>query len=305
MPAPNDGVADSWPPLAYRDFAPTQYLLHMALQAIGKLKLHEPFQPQWCGVPLWVNARGLTTGAIPYAGGAYEIRVDLIAHEVACVTTWDFSGRFALGPTSVAGFVSALFDLLDRAGVRVSIDLDPCEVTNPVPFDRDTEPRPYERALVNNWWRILLSTQRVMQVFDGRFQGKTQPIGLMWGTLDIRDAFYNGKPAVPEANADYIRRNAMNAEVVEIGWWAGNAAYPKPAFYSFAYPQPAGVENARIGPPHARWDPAMGEFLLDYEALRESKTPDDDLLSFFESTYRAVSECAGWDADLIGTGRPE
>ena len=127
----------------------------------------------------------------------------------------------------------------------------------------------------------------------------------MWGTLDIRDVRYNGKHASPGAEADYIRRNAMNEELIEVGWWSGNPAYPKPAFYSFTYPQPEGIENATVSPPGSRWESTMGEFLLDYEDLRRSKDPDGDLLSFFESTYKAGAERAGWDPSLIGSGRPE
>ena len=296
---------DPWPALSYPDFAGTQYLLHMGLQAVGKLKLKAPFQPQWSAIVLLLSARGLTTGPIGYAGGAYEVSMDLIAHEMTCTTSAGHSGRFTLAPMSVAEFVERLFGLLQSVGVDVSINPMPQEVAHPIRFDQDKERRPYESAMAQSWWRILLSTQRVMQVFRGGFQGKTQPIGLMWGTLDIRDVLYNGKRAAPPPEADYIRRNAMNAELIEMGWWAGSAAYAKPAFYGFTFPQPPGIENAEVSPASARWDPAMGEFILDYDDLRQSKDPDGDLLSFFRSTYKAGAERAGWDPGLMGSGRAE
>lgn len=304
MPATNDSHRDPWPELSYPDFAGTQYLLHMGLQAVGKLKLKAPFQPQWSAIAMAMSARGLTTGPIDYAGGVYEVNVDLMAHELICVTSWGSSGSFKLAPMSVAEFVERLFDLLRKAGVDVSINLMPQEVANPIPFDQDKEPRPYEPTLAHHWWRIMLSTQRVMQVFRGAFEGKTQPIGLMWGTLDIRDVLYNGKAVAPPPKSDYIRRNAMNAELIEMGWWAGSAAYPKPAFYSFAYPQPAGIEGAPISHASARWDATMGEFILDYDDLRLSKDPDGDLLAFFRTAYNAGAQRAGWDPKLMGSGRP-
>jgi hypothetical protein len=206
---------------------------------------------------------------------------------------------------SVAEFVERIFDLLHQAGIDVSINLMPQEIPNPIPFNQDKAPRFYDPMMANSWWRILLSTQRVMQAFRGFFQGKTQPVCLMWGTLDIRDVFYSGKPASPGANTDYIRRNAMNAELIEMGWWDGNAAYPRAAFYSFTYPQPAGIEDAEVSPPSARWNPDMSEFILDYDDLRKSKDPDGDLLSFFRSTFKAGFERANWDPDLMGNGRPD
>jgi len=296
---------EPWPPLSYPDFAATQHLLHMGLQAVGKLKLEEPFEPQWAEVPLLLSSRGLTTGPIRYSGGAYEVTVDLISHQVACATSWGASGRHDLASMSVAAFVKQLFDILGKAGINASINLRPQEVPNAIPFDQDTILRPYDSALVNAWWRILLSTQRVMQIFRGRFKGKTQPIGLMWGTLDIRDVRYNGKPASPGEKADYIRRNAMNEELIEVGWWSGSTAYPKPAFYSFTYPQPKEIEQAKVSPASSRWESAMSEFLLDYDDLRKSRDPDGDLLSFFESTYHAGAESAGWDPHLSGSGRRE
>jgi hypothetical protein len=55
-----DIVYQPWPPLSYPDFAATQHLLHMGLQAVGKLKLKEPFEPQWAGITLLLSSRGLT-----------------------------------------------------------------------------------------------------------------------------------------------------------------------------------------------------------------------------------------------------
>ena len=293
-----------WPALSYPDFSATQHLLHMGLQVIGKLKLTEPFEPQWAEVPLWLTSRGLTTGPLPHSGGAYEVTLDCISHLVMCATSWDTSGHFDMRSMAVAEFVERLFDLLRKAGVNPSINMKPQEVPDVIPFDQDKQQRPYESTLVNRWWRILVSTHRVMQVVHGRFTGKTQPIGLMWGTMDIRDVRYNGKPASPGDKADYIRRNAMNEELIEVGWWSGNATYPRPAFYSFTYPQPARIELSKISPLSSRWVPEMGEFLLDYDDLRTSKNPDHDLLSFFESTYKAGAECAGWDPGLVGSGIP-
>lgn len=296
---------DLWPVFSGPAFAPTRHLLHMTLQAVGKLKLAEPFQPQWAEVALWLYARGLTTGPIPYHGGVFEVRADFLSHELQWFTSSGSSGRLPLGPTSVAVIVSALIDQLRKAGIEITITLAPQEVPDPIPFDKDTETRPYDRDLVNAWWRILLSAQRVLKVFLGRFTGKTQPIGLMWGTFDIRAVLYNGKPASPAPGAGFIRRNAMNAELIEMGWWTGDTVYPKPAFYSFTYPQPQGIERAQIGPSAARWDAGMGEFLLDYDDLRGSADPDRDLLTFLETTYAAGATAAGWDPNLIGTGRPE
>ena len=295
---------DAWPSLPYDAFAPTGHLLHMGLQAIGKLSLWKPFEPEWANVALEVTSRGLTTGLVPLGSGAFSVDVDLLAHEIRCDTTSGKTGRVALGPMSVAELTGRIDDMLGAAGVEARVNRMPQEVPHPVPFDEDRQPRPYDRALVHAWWRILVSVHRVMQRYHARFRGKTQPIGLMWGTFDLRDVRYDGRPVPPESGAGYIRRNAMDAAQIEVGWWSGNESYPKPAFYSFTYPQPEGVEHAKVKPAGSRWDPTLREFVLDYDDLRACAHPEADLLGFFESTYLAGAERAGWDAKLIGPAQP-
>jgi len=294
---------DAWPALQYEEFSPTARLLHMGLQAVGKLTLLRPFEPEWANVALALTTRGLATGLVPWQGGAFEVEADLVAHEVRCSTTWGRSGGFALRPMSVADFHRALLGALRGAGVEVSVNTRPQEVPEPVPFDQDTEARPYDRVLAQAWWRVLVSVHEVLERYHARFRGKTQPIGFMWGTFDIRDVRYSGRPVPEAASMGYIRRNAMDEELVEAGWWTGSPTYPRPAFYSFTWPKPAGIEQAAL-PSKARWDGAMGEFLLDYEDLRAARNPGEELLAFFESSYEAGATRAGWPQGLVGAARP-
>ncbi|PJE10724.1 DUF5996 family protein [Legionella sp.] len=296
---------EAWPQLPYKEFKSTSHLLHMGMQLIGKLKLTTPFEPQWANVPFWLNARGLTTGPIPYHTGIFTIDLDFIAHKVVCSTSWQFVGELNLTSMSVSEFTQALFKLLSQAGITIEINPLPQEVPHPIPFNEDTEQQSYNRDLANAWWRILVSSYRIMQQYHAQFTGKTPPIGFMWGTFDLRDARYQGVAVSTEGpNAGYIRRNAMNETQVEAGWWSGNANYPRPAYYSFTFPQPKGIENSAIKPASARWDKSRGLFILDYDDLQKSKTPEKDLLIFLESTYKAGAALAHWDTSLVSSGKP-
>ncbi|KTD20804.1 Uncharacterised protein [Legionella lansingensis] len=296
---------EPWPELPYKDFVPTAYLLHMGMQVIGKLKLTTPFEPQWANVPLWITSRGLTTGPIPYDTGIFSIDIDFIAHIIICTTSWQSMNEFKLHSMSVAEFTQSLFKLLSETGIKIEINLMPQEIASPIPFNKDTKQRTYSTTLANAWWRILVSSYRVMQRYHAKFNGKTPPIGLMWGTFDLRDARYQGV-SVPTTgiNAEYIRRNAMNETQIETGWWSGSVNYPRPAYYSFTYPQPNGIEQSQIKPAAARWDSSMGLFILDYDDVQKSQNPEEDLYMFLESTYKAGSELAQWEKELVGSGRP-
>lgn len=291
---------EAWPKLYYKDFESTAHLLHMGMQVIGKLKLTTPFEPQWANVPFWINARGLTTGPIPYDTGIFTVDLDFIAHKITCSTSWQLVDGFSLESMSVSEFTQSVFKLLSQAGIDIEINPLPQEIPDPIPFHEDIKQRTYNRALANSWWRILVSSYRIMQQYHAKFTGRTPPIGFMWGTFDLRDARYQGI-AVPTTgvNAGYIRRNAMNETQIEAGWWSGNVSYPRPAYYSYTYPQPEGIERCLIKPASARWDNSLGLFILDYDDVRRSKTPEKDLLLFLESTYKNGAELAHWETKLV------
>lgn len=298
-------VYEPWPALSYEEFAPTAHLLHMATQAVGKIKLLSPYEPEWANVILLITSRGLTSGPIPYKSGIFSIDFDLVEHQIICTCSWGHINKFALNAMSVANLTKTLLDTLNRMGIDVIINPKPQEIPNPILFHEDTIIRPYNAALANAWWRILVSTYNIMQRYHAKFLGKTPPIGLMWGTFDLRDARYNGTRIVPTGpNTGYLRRNAMDEAQIEIGWWHGNPSYQRPAYYSFTYTQPIGIEDAKVNPTTAHWEKSLGEFILDYDDVRHSKNPEADLLAFFESTYQAGAKLAGWDSKLIGSGVP-
>ena len=68
-----------------------------------------------------------------------------------------------------------------------------------------------------------------------------------------------------------------------------------PSFYAYAYPTPAGYAAASIRPDEAGFDATLGEFLLPYDAVRQSAAPEQTLLRFLQSSYRAAAEAGGWN----------
>ncbi len=296
---------DAWPALPYAEFSETAHVLHMLVQAIGKTKLITPFEPHWANVALWLTYRGFTTGPISYQQGIFSIELDLIEHKVICQTSWSTVKYFDIKSGSVAELTHNLFATLHELGINKKINLMPQEIPNPIAFDQDTTVRQYNAALANAWMRIMTSTYIVLQRYHARFRGITPPVGLMWGTFDLRDARYLNVAVPTEGiNSDYIRRNAMDVAQVEVGFWHGNPQYQKPAYFSFTYPQPKDIEKSIIQPKAARWDKTLGEFIFDYDDVRTSTRPAEDLQAFFESTYAAGSTQAHWDPTLLGKGIP-
>ena len=62
-----------------------------------------------------------------------------------------------------------------------------------------------------------------------------------------------------------------------------------------AVPEPNGLKDARVRPDAAYYHRELGEFILPYEAVRTSSSPDADLAAFIDSTYEAAATRARWD----------
>lgn len=267
--------------------------------------LTEPFAPHWANLAMPLTSRGITTGMIPFDSRTFSVDVDFISHEIICSSSSGQQEKIKLKSMSVAELTTKIFAALEHIGIKIKINQKPQEVSNPINFDQDTAHRDYDEVVVNAWWRILVSTYRVLLKFHSRFYGITPSIGLFWGTLDLRDARYKGLhlPAT-ETMSDYITRNSMDDAQVEVGWSSSNEKYPVPSFFAFAYPKPPGLEQVKMGLNGVKWIAAINEFVLDYDTLRQSKNPENDLLLFFETYYQTVAKLDHWEPTLTVSGEP-
>jgi hypothetical protein len=296
---------EAWPAFSAAEFAPTSHLFYMCVQVLGKLMLTQPFEPHWANLAMPITSRGISTGIIPYQQGAFSIDVDCIDHVIIFNSSLGKTSILKLSSISVAVLIQQIFQHLEYIGVNLTINLNPQEMSNPIPFDQDEAPRIYDGKVINAWWRIILSTYRVLLKFHSRYYGITPRIGLVWGTLDLRDARYKGVHlAIPDALSNYIARNAMDDAQFEVGFSASNEKYLTPSFFAFTYPKPEGLENAVVKPAASKWVAAVSEFILDYDDLRKAKNPDEELLLFFESSYQTFAGLAKWDSALVVSGKP-
>ena len=90
-------------------------------------------------------------------------------------------------------------------------------------------------------------------------------------------------------------QEAYSHEVSSCGFWPGGGLVDEPSYYAYAYPEPQGFKEYPIQPPQAFYHTGISEFLLPYNVVRTSNSPDEVLLSFLQSTYEAAANCANWD----------
>jgi hypothetical protein len=160
--------------------------------------------------------------------------------------------------------------------------------------------RPYDPDQARTFWRALVQIDRVLSCFRTRFLGKCSPVHFFWGSFDMAVTRFSGRRAPPHPGnvphlPDAVAREAYSHEVSSAGFWPGGGGVQEPCFYAYAYPAPAGFASAPVSPSQARFDSALGEFLLPYEAVRTAPDPDAALTAFLQSTYEAAATLAHWD----------
>lgn len=296
---------EPWPSLPLEAWSETCATLHLWTQIAGKIRLvQSPWVNHSWHVTLYVTARGLTTLPIPHGLRTFQIDFDFVAHRLVVQSSDGGTGGFALEPQSVAAFYGRLMGELDRLGLHVDIYRMPNEIENPIRFDQDETHRSYDPEYAHRFWRILVQADRVFKEFRARFLGKCSPVHFFWGAADLAVTRFSGRRAPEHPGGiphlpDWVTREAYSHEVSSCGFWAGGGPIPYPAFYSYAYPEPAGFSAASIRPDAAFYSKDFGEFILPYDAVRESESPESTLLGFLQSTYEAAANLAQWDRGAL------
>lgn len=292
------------PPLPLDEWEPTYLTLHRWTQVVGKVALQlAPPLNHWWNVALQVTPRGLATPSIPVSGRSLCLTFDFCAHRFEIQCSDGHLDGFELCPMPVAEFYRRALDGLHTIGVDVTLNPVPVEVVDRTPLDQDMKHTAYDREQVQRLHAILIETDRIFQVFRGRFVGKSSPVNFYWGAFDLATSRFSGR-ANPDVPNDPVMGEAYSHEVIAHGFWPGGdwplgGRVNEAVYYAYAVPSPPGFAQEQVQPAQARFDAAFGEFLLPYEAVRSSADPDETLLSFMESTYRSAARLLHWETKSL------
>ena len=301
MPSEQD-----WPPLPYAEWADTRATLHLWTQVVGKIRLKRtPWLNHSWHVTLYLSARGLTTGPIPAGARTFEMEFDFLDHLLWVRASDGHRRQVELRPVSVAEFFADVQIALKELSLDTAVNPMPCEIADCVPFDEDTVHKSYDAGAAQRFFRTLASAHRVLTHFRSGFLGKVSPVHFFWGSFDLAVTRFSGRPAPPHPGGvphlpNSVAREAYSHEVSSAGFWPGS---PGPveyaAFYSYAYPAPAGFDAAKVKPAEAFFEKTLGEFILPYDAVRKARDGDALLMEFLQSTYAAAADLATWDRKAL------
>jgi hypothetical protein len=299
----------AWPELPLGDWRSTYATLHMWSQIVGKTRLAlASMENHWWQVAFYLTARGFTTSAMPYANRSIEVQFDFLAHELVIQVSDGSRRSFPLASMSVAEFFARYMNTLRELGIDPKIYATPVEVVTAIPFAQDREHATYQAPAAQQCWLIMLNTERVMKRFRGSFLGKQSPVHFFWGSFDLACTRFSGRRAPRHPGGaphcpDWVMVEAYSHECSSCGFWPGDEN-AQPAFYAYAYPEPADYPARGVEPAAARYDTTAREFLLPYESMRAAPKPDEALLRFFQTTYEAAADLGRWDRAALDRAAP-
>ena len=294
-------MAPRWPALPFEQWHATCDTLHAHTQVLGKLaaKLAPP-EPELQHAALRLTARGWETAPLPApdGSGAFVVVLDLRSHEAVVEHSDGRVRAIALAPNrAVADVTDGVLGAVRELAGPVELDLHPQEVAWSVALDADREHASYDAEQVSTYFAVVTRVALVLAAFRAPYRGRSTPVNAWWGSFDLAVSLFSGKPADPPAS-DFIMRNAMDAQEVAVGWWPGDARYPKPAFYAYAHPAPDGFSSATLAPSAARWEQGLGEYVLDWDDVCASEDPHGDALAFARSAFQHACLVCEWDPAL-------
>ena len=297
-------MSSPWPTLSYEEWSATCDTLHAHTQVLGKLAVAlAPAEPQLQHAALRLTARGWETAPLPASdgSGALVVALDLRTHEAVVEHSDGQVRRVALTPDRAVGEVTReVLDAVRGLAGAVEIDPKPQEVPWSAPLDEDTEHTTYDPPQVASYFAAATRAALVLAEFRAPYRGRSTPVNAWWGSFDLAVSMFSGLPADPPSD-DFIMRNAMDAQEVAIGWWPGDLRSGKAAFYAYAHPAPEGFAAATLSPPPARWDAALGEYILDWDDVCAGANPHAIGLEFAHSAFRHACAVCEWDPALLAS----
>ena len=245
-------MSRQWRPLPYEAWSATCDTLHAHTQVLGKLAASmAPPEPQLQHAALRLSGRGWETRPLPApdGSGALVVALDLHNHQAVAEHSDGRVHQIPLAPNRPVGAVTreVLAAVGDLVG-PIHFDPKPQETPWTTPLDDDEEHTTYDTSQATEYFAAATQAALVLAALRAPYRGRSTPVNAWWGSFDLAVGLFSGEPVDPPSR-DFISRNSANAQQIEIGWWPGDARYPKAAFFAFAFPAPPGVESATLSQP--------------------------------------------------------
>ncbi|MCQ1954188.1 DUF5996 family protein [Arthrobacter sp. zg-Y238] len=284
--------------LNYPDWQATADTLHLYLQVAGKVKLERSYpEPEWGHVRMPLTVQGIGTGIMPGPDTNFEIYFNLRQHHVDVQNTNYIRTRIELSDgLSVADFYRQLMGALEFIEAPTSINTDPQEFYDPVPFDADTKHSTYDKHAVELFLDNLHFAHRSLEQFLGPVRGKVFAPSYWFGTMDLSGTIFSGQ-SEPYPGNGVIAVNCFDERFCEFGFWPGDPSSTDPAFYVMPYPflSNIGSYGTMLAPAKAQFLTRSSEFILTLKDAFSYDDPQQAVVDFCRTSFDIVQRLDPWD----------
>ena len=282
------------PKLPLDEWQDTYNTLQKVLQIIGKVKWElAPLQPRWWHVAEYINIDGFTTGTLSVGDTGGWIDITLNTHTMSVDVRTDAGNTTVIAlesPLNLGAFYDQLDAVLSDAGAMTDGVKSRFTEEREALTD-ESKSLAFDAEMARKFWRVMLWVDTVMTEFKGRFQGVSSPVHLFWHHMDVAHSRF-ARPA-NDSKADEIE--------VAFGFWAGDDTVREPAFYSYTWAPPEGIESEPLAPESAIWKDNHGSPMafVRYHDILNEPDPRAAVLEFLESAYQAGATLSGFDVKSL------
>ena len=267
--------------------------LHMVLQILGKVRVAlSPKEPEWAHVALYVSARGITTGPVPSPAGLLEVEVDFARPRGRRAHVGGRGGRrrrcaTVRSPSSGASSSRRCA----RSGVNTELSDDAPGGRRPDPVPRRHDAPHVRRAeAAARFWQVLTAIEPVFEDVPRRVPGQGVARPVLLGERRPRGHAILRSAVHAPSGPGMLERETYDYEQMSVGWWPGNASFPDPAFYAYAYPKPEGIEAGGARRRRARRGTrTSASSSCSTSDVRTAASPAAALREFLDAAYDACA----------------
>ncbi|MGI9530535.1 DUF5996 family protein [Lutimonas sp.] len=296
------------PYLAYNSWTNSRTYVHLLLQIIGKTRLGLTVRKNhWWYITIYISSKGFSTFTIPVDNGLSSLEIELDVLQQAVVLTHSSKGSIQIdlsqGP-SISEFYKKFMSELDRLELSPRFIQRPFDMGIDKPFDQLDNYNSVNWTAIEKFWQMMQWNNSIFKEFSGRFYGKTCPVQIYWHHMDLAVTRFSGKKLAPmDTSVRISDRDSYSHEQISFGFWVGDENVQEPAYYSYAYPSPDGIDKKPLMPSTANWVDSNGSPMafLRYEDVIKTADPRQSVLDFLESAYQSGAELAGWNIEELTT----
>jgi hypothetical protein len=243
----------------------TRLGLHRAAQVVGGVKRAAATpEPNWTHLGLFIDAEGVTTGALPNVGG---LALRFADREIVYTPPQGAPQSLSLEGHTQQSLADAVETLLQSNGYEVNIDRSKITSSDPLAINL---------AQAADYARALRFMGDVLARFRESLVGEKSPLVVWPHGFDVSFLWFEGEASEKKPHLSF-------------GFSPGSEAFADPYLYFYAWPIPDGMTQLSL-PHSARWyQGGWAGLVLDYPVLIGSKNPDAVIIETFETVYHAIA----------------